>query len=91
MELIKCPNCDESYYQENYSITTCLGWTPIYKNGVLINENPNVSTTYCTCLNCGNNFSYSSRKNSKPQTMSASLDNSISRTPPDITAMPVLQ
>ena len=43
MELIKCPNCGESYYRENYSTTTCLGWTPIYKNGVLMNENPNVN------------------------------------------------
>lgn len=55
---IKCPNCGESYYAEHYSTTTALGWTPVYKDGVEINGNPNVTTTYCTCCNCKHDFHY---------------------------------
>lgn len=73
--MVKCPYCGESYYQENYSTCTCLGWTPIYKNGVLMNENPNTTSTYCTCLNCGKSFSYS---NKEYDSLSASLDSVIS-------------
>lgn len=87
MELIKCPNCGESYYQENYSTTTCMGWTPIYKNGVLINENPNTTTTYCTCCNCGKPFSYS---NKDKNTMQTSLDCVIPRTDANLTDVSVL-
>ena len=56
-----CPYCGESYYRENYSTTTAMYWTPVYKNGVLINENPNTTTTYCTCCNCGNSFAYTNK------------------------------
>ena len=57
--MIKCPNCGESYYRENYTISTAAYYPPIYKNGVNINPDGNTHTTYCTCLNCKNNFSYS--------------------------------
>ena len=60
MKKVKCPRCGESYYAEHYSTMTAMAWTPIYKDGVLINRNPNHCTTYCTCMNCGNNFSYDS-------------------------------
>lgn len=53
-----CPHCGESYYSEQYSIRAPLGWTPIYKDGMLINHDPNVTTTYCICLNCGKDFSF---------------------------------
>lgn len=56
--LIKCPYCGESYYLELYKTTTCLGWAPIYKNGVLQNSNPNTTTTHCRCLNCNKDFEY---------------------------------
>lgn len=72
----KCPYCGESYYAENYSTTTAMGWIPIYKNGVLINDNPNITTTHCTCRNCGKSFSYTNKEYS---TMQASLDCSVSR------------
>lgn len=71
--MIKCPHCGESYYQENYSTTTALYWAPIFKNGVLINENPNTTTTHCTCCNCGKSFSYSN-KDENQQKLSSSLD-----------------
>lgn len=53
-----CPNCGKSYYTVQYSVRTLLGWTPIHKDGVLINRDPNVTTTYCHCLNCNQNFSF---------------------------------
>lgn len=55
---INCPNCGKSYYAEHYSMTTALGWTPVYKDGVEINGNPNITTTYCTCCNCKHDFHY---------------------------------
>lgn len=58
MELIKCPHCNESYYAERYRTTTCMAWTPIYKNGILINDDPNKTTVECYCLNCGKYFTY---------------------------------
>ena len=57
---IVCPHCYVSHYQELYSTTTAIAWTPIYKNGVLQNSNPNVTTTYCRCLNCGKEFDHKS-------------------------------
>jgi len=56
--MIKCPNCEKSHYVEHYSTTTALGWVQEYKNGELVNSNPNVSTTYCTCCECGHDFFY---------------------------------
>lgn len=53
----KCPYCGVSYYQELYSITTCLYCPPIYKDGVNINPDSNQSTIICHCLNCGKDFS----------------------------------
>lgn len=77
--MIRCPNCGESYYAENYSTTTAMGWTPIFKNGVLINENPNVTTTHCTCCNCGRSFSYNNKYDCEQAQMSTSLDCAILR------------
>lgn len=74
-KLIVCPNCGESYYAENYSTTTAMAWTPVYKNGVLINENPNITSVHCTCCVCGNSFSYTNKELAQMQT---SLDCNIS-------------
>ena len=62
MSMIKCPHCGESYYRENYSVCTAVYYPPIWKNGVNINPDKNTHTTYCTCLNCGNDFCYSDRE-----------------------------
>lgn len=56
--MIKCPNCEKSHYVEHYSTTTALGWVQEYKDGELVNSNPNVSTTYCTCCECKHDFHY---------------------------------
>lgn len=58
VEPVRCPHCGESYYQENYTTITAVYYPPIYKDGVNINPDRNQSTTYCTCLNCGKNFTY---------------------------------
>lgn len=60
--MIKCPYCGESYYAENYRVSTSMWWTPIYKNGVLVNDNPNSSTVHCTCINCHKDFSYNTKE-----------------------------
>ena len=54
----KCPHCGESYYMENYSESTAVYYPPIYKNGVNINPDRNTTTTHCTCMNCGKDFSF---------------------------------
>ena len=87
--MVKCPYCGESYYSENYSTSTCLGWTPVYKNGVLMNENPNTTTTHCTCLSCGKSFSYSYKEYPESE-LSTSLDSAISWKDADLTSMPIL-
>lgn len=56
--LIRCPHCNESYYQEKYSTCTAMYFPPIYKDGVNINPDRNTTTTHCTCMNCGKDFSY---------------------------------
>ena len=53
-----CPHCGESYYMENYSTTTAVYYPPIYKDGVNINPDRNATTTHCTCMNCGKDFSF---------------------------------
>ena len=55
---VTCPHCYHSYYEELYSACTLIAWAPIYKDGVLMNRNPNKTTTHCRCLNCGENFTY---------------------------------
>ena len=57
---IVCPHCHVSHYNVLYETTTAIAWTPIYKDGVLQNKNPNVVTTYCHCLNCDKDFTHTS-------------------------------
>lgn len=57
--LIRCPHCKESYYMYLYSDTTLAYCPPIYKNGVLINnECRNKSKDYYECMHCGTSFAY---------------------------------
>lgn len=53
-----CPHCGESYYMENNSMSTCVYYPPIFKNGVNINPDRNKTTVNCTCMACGKEFSY---------------------------------
>lgn len=33
-------------------------YPPIYKDGINVNPDGNITTTYCTCCNCNHNFHY---------------------------------
>jgi hypothetical protein len=47
---------------EHYSTTTAVYYPPIWKNGVNVNPDRNTTTTYCTCMNCHKDFSYSNKE-----------------------------
>ena len=51
-----CPHCGESDYYEQYSTSTCMYSPPHYRNGILVEDNPNYCTTYCQCAVCGQVF-----------------------------------
>lgn len=62
VEVARCPYCDDSYYQELYSTTTCVYSPTIYKDGEIISKKPNAIRKVCRCLNCGKDFSYTYRE-----------------------------
>ena len=54
----KCPYCGESYYYENYQLSTA-NYTPVvYRDGVPFQAHTNNVSHFCTCVVCGNTFSY---------------------------------
>ena len=53
---IACPNCGVSYFSEGVTTTTAVYYPPIWKDGININPDRNVSTTECQCINCGQKF-----------------------------------
>ena len=55
---IKCNKCGASYFIELYNTTTAVYYPPIYKNGVNINPDKNITTTVCRCCECNNIFSF---------------------------------
>lgn len=59
--LVKCNKCNKSYYTIKYTTQTAMYFPPIYENGININPDRNIITTVCSCLNCGNIFSYRTR------------------------------
>lgn len=59
---VKCPLCKTSYYTENYCSTTAMYFPPVYKDGVNINPDGNITTHYCTCCTCGRQFTYSTKR-----------------------------
>lgn len=52
----RCPHCGESYYSEGESYVTALYCPPIYKDGVNINPDTNISTTTYHCYACGKDW-----------------------------------
>ena len=58
---INCPHCGKSYYAERYATCTAMYFTPIYKDGVNINPDRNITTHVCECMNCGQIFSWQER------------------------------
>jgi len=53
---MKCPYCGKSHYRELYGTSTCLGWSPEYKDDKLINHDPNTLTMNYECCECGARF-----------------------------------
>ena len=54
--VIRCPYCGESYYEEMYSEMTTAYYPPIYKDEVNINPDRNTTTTKYLCNKCGEIF-----------------------------------
>ena len=54
--MIICPKCGKSHYNITYSTTTLKGWSPVFKDGKLINRDPNTTTDYVCCIECGESF-----------------------------------
>ena len=57
-----CPNCKKSYYRVDGSDITAMYYVPVYKDGILISKDPNITTIHCTCLECGTKFSFMDSK-----------------------------
>jgi hypothetical protein len=54
--MVICPKCGKSHYAYLYSTKTLLAWTPIYKDGKLVNKDPNTTTHHLKCQECGRQF-----------------------------------
>ena len=53
----RCPKCGSTHYRTSgVGITTCLGWTQVYKDGKLLIKNPNKTTMEAECCECGAKF-----------------------------------
>ena len=58
MNIVNCPNCGKSDYTVYYSTSTALYWSTRVVDGQVIDNNPNIRTTHCTCNICHHNFYY---------------------------------
>jgi DNA-directed RNA polymerase subunit M/transcription elongation factor TFIIS len=54
--MVICPKCGKSHYAYLYGTRTLLGWTPIYKDGKLVNKDPNTTTHHLECRECGHKW-----------------------------------
>lgn len=54
---IKCPICGSTHFVVGPSVSTCVYYPPIIKDGVNINPDRNKCTTSYECCNCGNRWS----------------------------------
>lgn len=55
---IKCPHCGKSHYMELGGFRTAGYYPAVYKDGVNVNPDRNISTTTCQCLECYEYFQY---------------------------------
>lgn len=55
---IKCPYCGKSHYMEGRKETTLAYYPQIYKDDVNVNQDMNITTVYCYCLECNKTFKY---------------------------------
>lgn len=49
----KCEKCGKSYYSDSLGTTTLMYYKPIYKDGVNINPDKNVTSFRRSCIGCG--------------------------------------
>ena len=54
--MIKCPHCGASHYSEGPSMRTAVYYPPVWKDGVNINPDRNVTTTEAHCYECNYDF-----------------------------------
>lgn len=64
---IKCPKCSASRYIEQGTVGTLISWPLIYENGKLISKDPNIYTTSCECLACGQEFDIVRKEGQDPK------------------------
>ena len=50
---IKCPNCGSTHFEVGPSVSTCVYYPTIIKDGININPNRNKCTTSYECCKCG--------------------------------------
>lgn len=53
---IKCPKCGAKYFEVGPSVSTCVYYPTIIKDGVNINPDRNKSVTTYTCCECGHSW-----------------------------------
>lgn len=56
MKMITCPNCGKSHYSQGYSTCTAVYYPPIWKDGINVNPDMNITTTYAHCCECHYDF-----------------------------------
>ena len=54
--MIKCPHCGASHFSQGHSTRTAMYYPPIGKNGININPDMNITTTYAHCCECHYDF-----------------------------------
>ena len=54
--MIKCPHCGASHYSEGPSMRTAVYYPPIWKDGINVNPDRNVTTTEAHCYECNYDF-----------------------------------
>ena len=52
----KCPHCGKSHFVINYCITTAMYCPVVIKDGKVVSEDTNKTTSHCTCLECKKDF-----------------------------------
>ena len=53
---IKCPECGAKYFEVGATVSTCVYYPTIIKDGVNINPDRNKSVTTYTCCECGHTW-----------------------------------
>ena len=53
---IKCPKCGAKYFEVGATVSTCVYYPTIIKDGVNINPDRNKSVTTYTCCECGHSW-----------------------------------